>query len=142
MPRKLTLEELVKVLVSEHQAMKEGLSRVRRAAHAGDFAQAGAELVKVEETFRKHIEDEESSILRALIGAYGVEGAEEEIRVFQQHRPIYRLMEELTELASMGPPELEKAQDRLNELMGTHTLSEETKVFPRALQTEGSVGVG
>ena len=138
MPRALNLDELVRVLVKEHQAMKEGLQRVKEAAEARDFTRASQELAKVEEVFRKHIEDEESSVLRTLIEAYGVTGAEEEIRIFQQHRPIYHLMQELTELASMEPDELEEAQVRLVDLMTTHTLAEEAKVFPRALQAEGS----
>lgn len=126
--------------MTEHQVMKAGIQRVKDAAEARDFARAGLELAEVEGMFRKHIEDEESSVLRALIGAYGVKGAEEEIRVFQQHRPIYRLMQELAELASMEPAELERAHGRLNDLMETHTFSEEAKVFPRALQAEGSRG--
>lgn len=132
-PREMDLESLVKVLAAEHKSMWEGLARVKTAATGGDFEKVADELKGLDPIFRQHIADEESQILRLLIGELGVEGAKEEIRVFQQHRPIHRLMQAMGELASKSPSELADEQIRLNALFREHTELEEGRVFPRAV---------
>jgi len=132
-PRTMDFESLIRVLVEEHRAMEEGLARVRDAARRDDFRGVSTAMKELDPIFRQHIVDEESQILRLLVGELGVKGAEEEIRVFQQHRPIHRLMEAVSELASKSAPELETEQSKLSSLFMEHTASEERGVFPRAL---------
>jgi len=132
-PRKIDLETLIKVLVEEHVTMKEGLRRAKQAADRKDFEAVSRALKEVNPVFRQHIADEESQVLRLLIAQLGVKGAAEEIKVFQQHRPIYQLMEKVKELAAVSPAELEVDQARLDSLFDDHTLAEEQRVFPRAL---------
>ncbi|MDG6902429.1 MAG: hypothetical protein JRM80_10800 [Nitrososphaerota archaeon] len=131
-PRPLPLGDLIEALVKEHLAMKEGLRRARDAAGRKSFDEAGAELRKVDPIFRQHIADEESQILGLLIRRLGVKGAADEIRVFQQHRPIYQLMKKVSELAALSSAELEGRQGELEELFELHTKAEEASVFPRA----------
>lgn len=133
-PRTMDFESLISVLIEEHRTMEEGLARVRDAAHRRDFPEVSGALKELEPIFRQHIVDEESQILRLLVGELGVKGAEEEIRVFQQHRPIHRLMDAVSELASKSAPELETEQWKLSSLFLEHTASEEGGVFPRALR--------
>ena len=135
LPRQMDFESMVRVLVEEHRVMEAGLARVEAAATRGDFHAVAAALEQVDPVFRQHIADEESQILRLLIGELGVKGAEAEIKVFQQHRPIYRLMQLVAELASKSASELADEQCRLNELFHKHTGLEERGVFPKALGT-------
>ncbi|MDG6900105.1 MAG: hypothetical protein JRN44_03885 [Nitrososphaerota archaeon] len=131
-PRKMKLEELVATLVGEHMLMGEGLARAREAASRNDYEAVRTELKKLDPVFRQHIADEESHILGLLIGKLGAKGAAEEIKVFQQHRPIYLLMKKAGELASMSDSGLEANQAELKDLFDLHTRAEEGRVFPRA----------
>ncbi len=133
-PRSMGLDALIRVLVEEHGVMRKGLERAREAAGRGDFDGVRAELRTVDPVFRQHIADEEATVLRLLIKQLGTKGAADEIRVFQQHRPMYQLMKKVSELASMSPAELRANQAELNSLFELHTKAEETKVFPRAAE--------
>jgi hypothetical protein len=133
LPRNIPLDALLKVLVEEHAVMSEGLRRMKEAAHRGDLDSVSRTLKQLDPVFRQHIADEEGQILRLLIQELGRRDAEEEIKVFQQHRPIYRMMQTVSELASREPAELEAEQAKLNALFEEHTRSEEKRVFPRAL---------
>jgi hypothetical protein len=109
-PRNLPFEDLLKVLVEEHSTMKEGLRQVKEAAERRDFERVSEVLNRLDPIFRQHIADEEGQILRLLVKDLGVEGAKEEIRVFQQHRPIYSLMQAVSDLASKKVAELANEQ--------------------------------
>ena len=131
LPRKMALESLIRTLVEEHVTMKEGISKAREAVEKRDFVALLKVLRGLDSLFRQHIADEESTILRMLIGEFGVKGAEEEIRVFQQHRPIYRLMQKISKFASMSDAELQVSQEELRDLFEKHALAEERMVFPK-----------
>ena len=88
--------------------MASGLARVRESARRHDFDDASNALKGLEPIFRQHIVDEESQVLRLLVEELGVANAEEEIRIFQQHRPIHRLMQMVSELAGKSAPELQE----------------------------------
>ena len=135
-PRSMKLAALIDVLLNEHRLMKDGLVRAKTAADRRDFAAVIRELRELEPVFRQHIADEESQILRLLIHELGVKGAEEEIKVFQQHRPIHQLMQTVAELASKSPAELEASQAKLEALFDDHTAAEEKRVFPKALSCD------
>jgi hypothetical protein len=134
-PRKMELEELISVLVGEHARMKSDLADVGRAVSRRDFSSASRTLRGLDHLFKQHIADEEAQVLRILIDAYGVKGAEDAVAVFRQHRPIYDLMEQVKKLAALSPEELASTEDGLKRLLDEHTLAEETSVFPRALST-------
>lgn len=133
LPRQMDFESLIRVLAEEHKIMAAGLATMKDAATRGDFEEVAASLGALDPIFRQHIADEESQILRLLIGELGVKGAEAEIKVFQQHRPIYELMQLISDLASKSTPELKADQHRLSGLFLEHTSLEEQGVFPKAL---------
>jgi len=114
--------------------MKEGLLRIGEAADREDFTELSRTLKQLDAIFRQHIVDEEAQILRLLVGELGRKGAAEEIRVFQQHRPIYRLMQKISKFASMPAAELHQSQEELKDLFEAHAFAEERRVFPRAEQ--------
>ena len=129
---------MLKLLVAEHAVMKEKLGAIRTAAGAGDFSEASRLLRELDAVFRQHIADEEAQILSMLVARLGVEGAKEEIRVFQQHRPIYALMTSASSMAAMGSSELRANSGRLLELLDAHSSAEEGSVFPKALKCSRS----
>lgn len=131
-PRKLTFEGLVKALVDEHASMREGLGAAKACAALRDFEGVRRELLRLDPMFRQHIADEEAQILGMLVRIVGVNGAQDEIRVFQQHRPIHELMGRVAELAPKSTGELESRRAELDALIDLHFRSEETAVFPRA----------
>ena len=137
LPRKLPLEDLVKLLVREHKEIRDGLLRGREAAARGDFASVKSILGELDSLFRQHIVDEESQILGLLVRKLGVKGAEREIAVFRQHRPIYGLLQRVSELASESAVELEGKEDELEALFNRHALAEESEVFPKAVSLGG-----
>ncbi len=132
-PRKLELAELVKVLVEEHAKMKEGIRKATAAAAGKDFEGVRTALREVDPVFRQHIADEEAQVLGLLIAKLGVKGAEAEIAVFRQHRPIYNLMEKVSELAKLSSAELAVSQSELEKLFEEHTAMEEERVFRKAV---------
>jgi hemerythrin-like domain-containing protein len=127
------MDELVRKLVEEHGRMRELLRQAKEATDMSDFEAVALDLKLLDPVFKQHIADEEAQILRLLIGTLGRKGAEEEIKVFQQHRPIYRLMLTVSELAAENADELRTSQARLNDLFDAHASAEEQRVFPRAL---------
>jgi hemerythrin-like domain-containing protein len=131
----MELDELVSVLVSEHVEMKERLAEVGQATLNRDFASASKYLQQLDRLFRQHIADEEGQVLRILIDAYGVKGAEDAIIVFRQHKPIHELVEEIKKLAGLSVEELAADEERLRNLLENHTLAEEARIFPKAVST-------
>ena len=136
-PRKTNLADLIRALVKEHSVMQDGLEKAKQAAKLRDFEGVAAELKKLDPIFRQHIADEESTILGLLVRRLGKEGAAEEIRVFQQHRPIYQLMKTVSDLAAKSAAELEASQDEVKLLFEQHTRAVEGRVFPRASSLDG-----
>lgn len=131
-PRLMDLDSLIELLVIEHGAIREGLNKAREAATRDDFVGVKAELERIDPVFRQHIADEESTVLGVLIRQFGTRGAAEEIRIFQQHRPIYQLMKRLLDLASLSTEELRSKGEELRELFENHAKMEEAGAFPRA----------
>ena len=137
-PRRIELDALIRVLVEEHGVMRDGLRRAREAFERKDFESVSRTLRELDPVFRQHIADEEAQVLGLLIARLGAKGAEEEIRVFQQHRPIYQLMKKLIEFAAMPTAELGADQAKLEALFEDHTLAEEQRVFPKAKRVRGA----
>jgi len=134
-PRRLAFADLISVLISEHAEIERKPTELRRSSETKDFTRSEAILKDLDKLFRQHIADEEAQVLRFLIDAYGVKGAESAIMIFRQHRPIYRLIQEVGKLASLPPGELAVNEAKLSELLTEHTGAEETLIFPKALST-------
>ena len=138
MPRQMEFEKLVAVLVSEHAQMTAGLQTLRAALETKDYDAARSALSELKEVFARHIADEEGQVLRILIDAYGVKGADDAIEVFRQHRPIYNLMKAIEQFSSLSPEEFRSKEAELKELFAKHTTAEESHIFPWALSTSKS----
>jgi hemerythrin-like domain-containing protein len=134
-PRRISFDELISVLIGEHVEMREKMARLEESVERREYSSAAEILGELDRLFRQHIADEEAQVLRLLIDAYGVKGADEAIMVFRQHRPIYRLIEEVRKLASLSPKELVVNEANLKSLLIEHTEAEEARVFPKALST-------
>lgn len=132
LPRKMELESLIRTLVGEHTMMKEGLRSAKEDVQKHDYEALARTLKRLDPLFRQHIVDEESTILRLLVGRLGVDGAGEGIRVFRQHGPIYQLMKSIGGFVSMSAEELEARQEELSVLFDRHAAAEEGGVFPKA----------
>lgn len=135
MSRRIGFEELISVLIAEHVKMKGNLKDVEAAVSKKDFDSASRILKGLDGLFKQHIADEEAQVLKLLIDAYGVRGAEDAIVVFRQHKPIYDLMERVKKLASLPADELAPSENELRRLFDEHALAEEARVFPKALST-------
>lgn len=132
-PRKIGFEELVSLLISEHVEIRRKLASLESSVEGHDYTSASATLKSLDVLFRQHIADEEAQVLKLLIEVYGVSGAGEAIAVFRQHRPIYGLMTEVKELATMPAEALASSEARLKSMLEDHTRAEEANVFPAAL---------
>lgn len=131
-PRKLDFDALIETLVREHATMRNGLQEARDAFGKNDYEGVTVALQRIDPIFRQHIADEEATVLGLLVRSLGSKGAAEEIKVFQQHRPMYQLMKKAIALAAMSSEELELNQHELESLFDLHTKAEEGRVFPRA----------
>lgn len=126
--------------MAEHEEIEEKLADIAQSTSRRDFSSAAETLGQLDLLFRQHIADEEAQVLRVLIGAYGVIGADEAITVFRQHRPIYQLIEEVKKLASLSPEELASDETKLRNLLEEHTKAEENHVFPKAVSANRERG--
>lgn len=131
----MEFEELITILIAEHVEMKNGLSDLRIALSKDDFSSVTRILNELDRIFKQHITDEEAQVLRILIDAHGVKGADDAIKVFRQHRPIYTLMQKIGEFAALTPEELAARSGELNTLFEEHTGAEESRIFPKAIST-------
>ena len=140
-PREMGFEQLVSVLVMEHAEIVKELAYLEKSVDERAYPSAATALQRLDRLFRQHIADEEAQVLRLLIEVYGVKGADDAIEVFRQHRPIYKLMTKVRELASLSPEELTANEARLRSMLEDHARTEEASVFPMALsafRAEGS----
>jgi hypothetical protein len=139
-PRRVGFEDLISVLIAEHVEIMAKLANLERSVESREFSSAAKILGELDHLFRQHIADEEAHVLRLLIQAHGVKGADEAIVVFRQHRPIYRLMTEVKKLALLCPEELVMNEARLKSMFEEHKQAEEARVFPKALSTFKEAG--
>lgn len=141
-PRKLELEELINMLVEEHGQVKSLLNKLNTLLHEEKYAEAAEELNGFKPYLDQHIIDEEATVLKALMDAYGREGAGRAIKVFQEHREIHQLISEMRSVASSSPERLAEKRDRLRTVLERHFRAEEEEVFPWALDTVRSMRKG
>lgn len=133
--RRLELEELIVLLSQEHQEQRKRLSELADVLEKKDYAR-GAELaMEFDNSTVQHIVDEENVLLKLLIDTYGRKGADDAIKVFQQHRTMHRLADTISEKAMNSPEELGSMPSEFDRLVRTHFDAEEKRIFPWALQT-------
>ncbi len=134
-PRKLELGELLNMLVEEHRQVKSLLNRLNTLLQEERYAEVAEELNNFKPYLDQHIIDEEATVLKVLLDAYGREGAERAIKVFQEHKEIHQLISEMRSAALSSPEGLAEKRDRLRTVLERHFRAEEEEVFPWALDT-------
>ena len=138
--RPLELEELITVLTKEHEQLRKRLVELDDALAKGGYSR-GAELVsEFDNSTLQHIVDEENVLLKLFIDAYGREGADDAIRVFQQHRTMHKLADTISKTALTSPKELGSMPSDFEKLVRLHFEAEEERIFPWALKTHQQYG--
>ncbi len=132
-PRSLELPELIKILLEEHRSVRALLLKIHHLISEGRDKEVAEALKDFKPYLDQHIIDEEATILKILLEAYGRQGAENAVKVFQQHREIHQLITELTRAES--PEELRDKRERLRQILDDHFAAEESGIFPWALET-------
>ena len=133
--RPLELQELITLLSQEHQDQRKRLSELADVLEKRDYAR-GAELSReFDNSTVQHIVDEENVLLKLFIDTYGRKGADDAIKVFQQHRTMHKLAETISEKAMKSPEELGSTPSEFDKLVRSHFDAEEKRIFPWALQT-------
>ena len=137
--RPLELEELIALLSKEHQEQRKRLSDIAGVLEKKDYTR-GAELAReFDNSTVQHIVDEENVLLKLFIDAYGRKGADDAIKVFQQHRTMHKLAETISEKAMNSPEELGSTPSEFDKLVRSHFDSEEKRIFPWALQAHQAI---
>jgi hemerythrin-like domain-containing protein len=137
--RPLELEELIALLSQEHQEQRKRLSELADVLKKKDYAR-GAELAReFDSSSVQHIVDEENVLLKLFIDAYGRKGADDAIKVFQQHRMMHKLADTISKNALNSPEELGSMPSEFDKLVRSHFDAEEERIFPWALQTHKGI---
>ncbi|MEM1994903.1 MAG: hemerythrin domain-containing protein [Nitrososphaerales archaeon] len=133
MARPLGLREMVETLLSEHKGARSLLLELEELLLRDEAQKVAEGLIRLDRYLLQHIVDEEASILKRLINVYGSEKCEEEIRILQQHRIIYNILQECSKLQELTA--LKQKFAELKVILERHFKDEEEKVFPKVLKT-------
>jgi hypothetical protein len=97
----------------------------------------GAEIAReLGSSIVQHIVDEENVLLRLFVDVLGREGADDAIKVFQQHRTIHKLTDVIARRATASLEGLASTPSELDKLVRSHFGLEEERIFPWALDIE------
>ena len=137
--RPLELEELIALLSEEHQEQRKRLSELADVLEKKDYAR-GAELAReFDNSTVQHIVDEENVLLKLFIDTYGRKGADDAIKVFQQHRTMHKQADTISEKAMNSPEELGSMPSEFDKLVRSHFDAEDKRIFPWALRTHQGI---
>jgi hypothetical protein len=81
-------------------------------------------------------------LLKLLIDTYGRVGADDPIKVFQQHRTMHRLTDAISKGALTTPEDTGSIAVELDKLVRSHFKAEEERIFPSALKAHRGGGQG
>lgn len=126
----MEIGELLELLESEHVNMAKNLGLLQNAIQKRDLEEAKSILDGMDETLMQHFLDEEARLLRLIIQAFGREGAEESIEIFQEHIEIDSLVKKLRHAMESGSVSPEEVWRALNGLMEGHFGRESRTAFP------------
>ena len=118
--RTLELEALIALLSEEHQEQRKRLSELAHVLMKKNYAR-GAELAReFDNSTIQHIVDEENVLLKLFIDTYGRKGADDPIKVFQQHRTMHKLADTISKKAMTSPEELGSMPSEFDKLVRSH----------------------
>ena len=123
----------------KHQEQRNRLSELADVLEKHDYAR-GAELARdFDNSTVQHIVDEENVLLKPFIDRYGRKGADDAIKVFQQHRTMHKLAETISGKAMESPEELGSIPFEFDKLVRSHFDAEEKRILPWALRTHQGI---
>lgn len=134
-PRKISVNELVKILMDEHEKSKYRLSEFEKLLKTGNYEAARELINHLKTNYEQHIIDEEAVLLRDAVKFLGRENCKDIIEIFQQHRPIMDMVQRIID--SVNDLQLRRMEDLLQDLrkiLEIHYSREEVEVFPRILK--------
>jgi len=134
-PRRLPVNELIKILIDEHEQSRYRLSEFEKLLNICNYEAARELINRLELTYEQHIIDEEAVLLREAIRLLGRENCKDIIEIFQQHRPIITMIQQI--INSVNNLQLRRIEDVLQDLgkiLDIHYRREEVEVFPRILK--------
>jgi len=99
-----------------------------------DYARGAQLASEFDNSSIQHIVDEENVLLKLFIDAYGRRGADDAIKVFQQHRTMHKLADTISKRALSSPNELGSMSSEFEKLVRSHFEAEEERIFPWALK--------
>jgi iron-sulfur cluster repair protein YtfE (RIC family) len=133
-PRAFKLEELVPLLLSEHEAMSGTIRKIAILLDDGNFEEASEVSLQLRPLLVQHILDEESQVLKFLVEVQGRTLTQQAISVAQEHRKIFNLLGTIEGWKKLSYQELKEDFEQLSSLLVDHMMSEEEKVFPSVLR--------
>ncbi|MBX8632373.1 MAG: hemerythrin domain-containing protein [Thermoplasmata archaeon] len=132
-PRELDISSLIDVLEEEHRRISGKLSEMSSMLEARNMEGFRSALNSIDDTLLQHMLDEEATLLREIIRAFGREGARESIEVFQEHVDIDALIKRMKKSLENGSSGTEEEITFLSSMLSEHFRKEHSRVFPCAL---------
>ena len=100
-----------------------------------EYARAAQLSSEFDNSSIQHIVDEENVLLKLFIDTYGRKGADDAIKVFQQHRTMHKSADAIANKALTSPEGLGSMPSDFDKLVRSHFEAEEERIFPWALKT-------
>ena len=136
MPRNLELEELIGVLEQEHVKAASDLAEIRGMLSRREYEGVRSRLTGLDQELLQHMLDEEASVLRVFIQAFGIEGSREAIEVFQEHVDIREMIVQLAKDLEISQLSSDELGSKLDRFMNEHFRKEDDRIFPLAIETK------
>jgi hemerythrin-like domain-containing protein len=137
--RRLELKELISLLSHEHQDQRKRLADIADVLAKKNYPRVAHLVSEFDNASIQHIVDEENVLLKLFIDAYGRKGADDAIKVFQQHRTMHKLADAISKHALTNPEDLGSMQSDFDKLVRSHFEAEEKRIFPWALKTQSGL---
>jgi hemerythrin-like domain-containing protein len=134
--RRLELKELISLLSHEHQEQRKRLADLADVLAKKNYPRVARLVIEFDNSSIQHIVDEENVLLKLFIDAYGRKGADDAIKVFQQHRTMHKLADAISKHALTKPEDLGSMPSDFDKLVRSHFVAEEKRIFPWALKTQ------
>jgi hemerythrin-like domain-containing protein len=134
--RRLELKDLISLLSQEHEEQRKRLADLANVLAEKDYRGVARLVTEFDNSSIQHIVDEENVLLKLLIDAYGRSGADDAIKVFQQHRTMHKLTDAISKGALTAPERLGPMAFEFDKLVRSHFEAEEERIFPWALKTQ------
>lgn len=134
-PRKISVNELVKILMYEHEESKHRLSEFEKLSKTGNYDAARELINNLKTNYEQHMIDEEAVLLGDAIKFSSRENCKDIIEILQQHRPIMNMVQRIIDsVDDFQLTRIDELLQALRKILEIHYSREEVEVFPRILK--------